>query len=105
MYNCLLCWILFKITFSRNNVTCCAAITPTSLALLKYGCIICDTSSYNYTLNIPSTASGTIMVNNTAVANQSGALTLNGSSGTYINGNTSYGKRVNLPKLYFSVLF
>ena len=44
-----------KFTFSGNNVTCYAANTPTSLMLPQTGCIVCDTSNYNYTLNIPST--------------------------------------------------
>ena len=43
-----------KFTFSGNNVTCYAPNTPTNLALPHSGCIVCDTSNYNHTLNIPS---------------------------------------------------
>ena len=78
-----------KFTFSGNNVTCYAANTPTSLILPQSGCIVCDTSNYNCTLNIPSTLTGNLMVNNTAVANQTGTVTLNGPSGTYTDGNSS----------------
>ena len=42
-----------KFTFSGNNVTYYAANTPTSLILPQSGCIVCDTSNYNYTLTIP----------------------------------------------------
>ena len=68
----------FKFTFSGNNVTCYAASTPTSLILPQSGCIVCDTSNYNYTLNIPSTLSEPLMIKNTAIANQTGTVTLNG---------------------------
>ena len=37
------------------------------------------------------------MVNNTAVANQTGTVTLNGPSGTYIDGNLSYVKILTYP--------
>ena len=52
----------FKFTFSGNNVTCYAANTPTSLFIPQSGCMVCDTSNYNYTLNIPSTLTGNLMV-------------------------------------------
>ena len=81
-----------KFTFSGNNVTCCAANTPTSVVLPKYGCVVCDTSNYYYTLIIPSTLVGNLMVNNTAVTNQTGTVTINGASGTFIGGNSSYSK-------------
>ena len=38
-----------KFTFSGNNVTCYAANTAPSLILPQSGCIVCDTSNYNYT--------------------------------------------------------
>ena len=78
-----------KFKFSGNNVTCYAANAPTCLMLPQSGFIVCDTSNYNYTLNISSTLTGNLMVNNTAVANQTGTITLNGPSGTYIDGNSS----------------
>ena len=84
--------IYLKFTFSGNNVTYYAANTPTILKLPQSGCIVCDTSNYNYTLNIPSTLSANLMAKNTAVANQTGTVTLNGVSGTYIHGNSSYEK-------------
>ena len=73
--------------------------------LPQSGCIICDTSNYNYTLNIPSTLTGDLMVKNTAVANQSGTVTLNGISGTFIDGNSSYSKVLNYPNcILFSTI-
>ena len=60
--------------------------------LQQSGCVVCDTSNYNYTLNIPSTLTGNLMVSNTAIANQTGTVTLNGASGTFIDGNSSYSK-------------
>ena len=63
-----------KFTFSGNNVTCYAANTPTSVMLPHSGCIVCDTSNYNYTLNIPSTLSEPLMIKNTAIANQTGTV-------------------------------
>ena len=93
-----------KYTFS-GNVTCYAANTPTSLILPQFGCIVCDTSNYNYTLNIPSTLTGNLMVNNTAVANQTGTVTLNGVSGTLIDGNPSYSKILTYPNcILFSTI-
>ena len=44
------------------------------------------------TLNIPSTLTGNLMVKNTAVANQTVTVTLNGVSGTFIDGNSSHSK-------------
>ena len=94
-----------KFTFSGNNVTCYAANTPTSLSLPKLGCIVCDTSNYNYTLTIPSALTGNLMVNNTAVANQNGTVTLNGPSGTFIDGNSSYSKILSYPNcILFSTI-
>ena len=69
------------------------------------GCIVCGTSNYNYTLNIPSTLTGNLMVNNTVVANQTGTITLNGPSGTYIDGNSSYSKFLSYPNcILFSTI-
>ena len=91
-----------KFTFSGNNVTCYAA---TSLTLPQPGCIVCHTSDYNYTLNIHSTLTGNMMVNNTAVANQTGTVTLNGVSGTFIDGNSSYAKILTYPNcILFSTI-
>ena len=86
-----------KFAFSGNNVTCYAANTPTSLMLPQSGCIVCDTSNYNYTLNIPSTLPGNLMVKNTAVANLTGTVISNGVSGTFIDGNSSYQKILTYP--------
>ena len=45
------------------------------------------------------------MVNNTAVANQTGTVTLNGVSGTYIDGNSSYSKVLTYPNcILFSTI-
>ena len=94
-----------KFTFSGNNITCYAANIPTSLILPQSGCIVCDTSNYNYTLNIPSTLTGNLMVKNTAVANQTGTITLNGASGTFIDGNSSYSKIITYPNcIVFSTI-
>ena len=79
-----------KFTFSNNNVTCYAANTPTSSILPQNGCIVCDTSNYNYTLTIPSTLSGSLMIKNSAIANQTG-------SGTFIDANSSYQKILTYP--------
>ena len=57
-----------KFTFSGNNVTCYAADTPTNLILPQSGCIVCDTSNYNYTLNIPPTLTGNLMVKKTLLS-------------------------------------
>ena len=65
--------------------------------LPKSGCIVCDTSNYNYILTIPTTLTGNLMVKNTAVANQTGTVTLNGVSGTFIDGNSSYSKILTYP--------
>ena len=86
-----------KFTFSGNNVTCYAANTPTGLTLPQSGCVVCDTSNYNYTLTIPSTLSEPLMIKNTAIPNQTGTVTLNGLSGTFIDGNTSYSKIITYP--------
>ena len=95
-----------KFTFSGNNVTRYAANTPTGLILSKSGCIVCDTSNYNYTLKIPSTLTGNLVINNTAVANQTGTVTLNGASGTFIDGNSSHSKVLTYPNciLFSTVL-
>ena len=94
-----------KFTFSGNNVTCYAANTPTSLMLPQSGCIACDTSNYNCTVNIPSTLTGNLMVNNTAVATQTGTVSLNGVSGTYIDGNSGYSRIINYPScILFSTI-
>ena len=94
-----------KFTFSGNNVTCYAANTPASLALPQSGCIICDTSKYNYTLNNPSILTGNLMVKNIAVANQTGTVTINGASGTFIDGNSSYSKVLSYPNcILFSTI-
>ena len=94
-----------KFTFTNNNVTCYAANTPTNLALLNQVAFVCDTSNYNYTLNIPSTLTGNLMINNTAVANQTGTVALNGASGTFIDGNSSYSKILNYPNcILFSTI-
>ena len=37
------------------------------------------------------------MVKDTAVANQTGTVTLNGASGTFIDGNSSYSKILSYP--------
>ena len=42
-----------EIKVQYNNVICYATNTPTSLMLPQSGCIVCDTSNYNYTLTIP----------------------------------------------------
>ena len=94
-----------KLAFSGNNVTCYAANTPTSLMLPQSGCIVCDTSNYNYKLNILSTLSEPLTIKNTAIANQTGTVTLNGVSGTYIEGNSSYVKILTYPIVFYSVLF
>ena len=86
-----------KFTFSGNNVACYAANTPTSLILPQSGCIVCDTSNYNYTLTIPSTLLGNLMIKNTAIANQTGTVTINGTSGSFIDGNSSYQKILTYP--------
>ena len=45
------------------------------------------------------------MVNNTADANQTGTVTLNGASGAYIDGNSSYSKILNYPNcILFSTI-
>ena len=45
------------------------------------------------------------MVKNTAVANQTGTVTLNGVPGTYIDGNSSYSKINNYPNcILFSTM-
>ena len=45
------------------------------------------------------------MVNNTAVANQTGTVTLNGVSGTFIDGNSSYSKVITYPNcILFSTI-
>ena len=94
-----------KFTISGNNVTCYAANTPTSLTFPQYGCIVCDTSNYNYTLTIPSTLTGDLMIKNTAVANQTGTVTINGASGTFIDGNSSYSKILSYPNcILFSTI-
>ena len=94
-----------KFTFSGNNGTCNAANTPTSLMLPQSDCIVCDPSNYNYTLNIPSTLTGNLMVKNTAVANQTGTVSLNGVSGTFIDGNSSYSKVLTYPNyILFSTI-
>ena len=94
-----------KFTFSGYNVTCYAANTPTRLVLPRCGCIVCDTSIYNYTLNIPSTLTGNLMVKNTAVANQTGTVTINGASGTFVDGNSSYNKIITYPNcILFSTI-
>ena len=94
-----------KFTLSGNNVTCYAANTPTNLMLPQSGCIVCDTSNYNYTLNMPSTLTWNLMVKNTAVANQTGTVTLNGASGTFIDGNSSYSKILTYPNgILFSTI-
>ena len=94
-----------KFTFSGNNVTCYAANTPTSLILPKSGCIVCDTSNYNYTLNSSSTLTGNLMVKNTAFASQTGTVTLNGASGTFTDGNSSYSKILTYPNcILFSTI-
>ena len=94
-----------KFTFSGNNVTCYAANTPTSLILPQTGCTVGDTSNYNYTLNIPSTLTGNLMVKSRAVANQTGTVTLNGASGTFIDGNSSYSKILTYPNcILFSTI-
>ena len=73
--------------------------------LPQSGCIVCDTSNYNYTLTIPSTLTGNLMVKNTAVANQTGTVTLNGVSGTFIDGNSSYSKVLTYPNcILFSTI-
>ena len=94
-----------KFTFSGNNISCYAANTPTSLVLPQSGCIACDTSNDYYTLTIPSTLIGPLMVKNTAIANQTGTVTLNGPSGTYIDGNSSYQKILTYPNcILFSTI-
>ena len=94
-----------KFTFSGNNVTCYAANTPTSLIIPQSGCVVCDTSNYNYTLTIPSTLTGSVMIKNTAIANQSGTVTLNGAAGTFIDGNSSYSKILVYPNcILFSTI-
>ena len=94
-----------KFTFSGNNVTCYAANSPTNLALPQSGCIVCDTSNYNYALHISSTLTAYLMVNNTAVANQTGTVTLDGASGTFIDGNSSYSKILTYPNcILFSTI-
>ena len=92
-------------TFSGNNVPCYAANTPTSLILPQSGCIECDASNYNYTLTIPSKLTSNLMIKNTAIANQTGTVTLNGVSGTFIDGNSSYSKFLVVPTVFYSVLF
>ena len=73
--------------------------------LPQSGCIVCDTSNYNYTLNIPSTLTGNTMVKNTAVANETGTITLSGPPGTYIDGNSSYRKVLTYPNcILFSTI-
>ena len=74
-----------KFTISDNIVTWYATNTPTSLALPQP-----DTSNYNYTLIIPSTLKGSLLVKTTALAIQSRTITLDRPSGTFIDGNTSY---------------
>ena len=37
------------------------------------------------------------MIKNTAIANQTGTVTLNGASGTFIDGNSSYQKILTYP--------
>ena len=86
-----------KFTFSGNYVTCYAVNTPTSLILHQSGCIVCDTSNYNHTLNIRSTLIGNLMIKNTAIANLTGTVTLNGAPGTFIDGNSSYSKILTYP--------
>ena len=94
-----------KFTFSNNNVTCYANNTPTNLMLPQSGCIVCDTSNYNYTLTIPSTLSGSLMIKNSAIANQTGTVTLNGVTGTFIDGNSSYSKILTYPNcILFSTI-
>ena len=94
-----------KFTFSGNNVTCYAANTRTILILPQSGCIVCDTSNYNYTLTIPSTLTSNLMIKNTAIANQTGTVTLNGASGTFIDGNSSYQKILTYPNcILFSTI-
>ena len=45
------------------------------------------------------------MAKNTAVANQTGTVTLNGVSGTYIDGNSRYGKILSYPNcILFSTI-
>ena len=73
--------------------------------LPQSGCIVCDASNYNYTLNIPSTLTGNLMVKHTAVANQTGTVTLNGASGTFIDGNSSYSEILTYPNcILFSTI-
>ena len=73
--------------------------------LPQSGCIVCDPSNYNYTLNIPSALTGNLMVKNTAVANQTGTVTLNGVSGTFIGGNSSYSIVLTYPNcILFSTI-
>ena len=94
-----------KFTFSGNNVTCYAASTPTSLVVPQSGCVVCDTSNYNYTLTIPSTLSGSLMIKNSAIAIQTGTVIINGASGTFIGGNSSYSKIVTYPNcILFSTI-
>ena len=94
-----------KFTFSGKNVTCYTAITPTNVVLPKHCCIICDSSNYYYTLSIPSTLVRNLMVNNTAVANQTGTVPLIGASGTFVDENSSYSKFLLTPTVFYSVLF
>ena len=45
------------------------------------------------------------MIKNSATANQTGTVTLNGVSGTYIDGNSSYSKILNYPNcILFSTI-